>query len=104
MDFAVCLRIADLKPRFIRGVIGKLLNRTSQGGATTAGKETFEMRPNFLLPSGPTRGKSARTVTSKPVGHAEINVYDESFYERYSIGAFRSARVILPLLLAGLAV
>jgi SAM-dependent methyltransferase len=38
------------------------------------------------------------------VGHAEVNVYDESFYEQHTIGALRSARVILPLVLAHLPV
>jgi len=37
------------------------------------------------------------------VGHAEVNMYEE-FYEKYTIGALRSARVILPLVLAHLSV
>ena len=35
---------------------------------------------------------------------AEVNLYDEKFYEQRTIGALRSARVILPLVLARLPV
>lgn len=41
---------------------------------------------------------------SMAVGDNEINPYDQNFYDQYTIGALRSARVILPLVLARLPV
>ena len=38
------------------------------------------------------------------MGHAVVSVDDEKFYEQYTPGGLRSARIILPLVLAHLSV